>query len=95
MKKRFKVRFTDPQSFYKGFDDGSCIGGHYGDPISITLHLNKAEMSTLMVYRSQSEDLGIVLYNFINNGASEWHRRQLLHYFKAIPDNFTLEMYIP
>lgn len=95
MKKRFKVRFTDPQSFYKEFDDGSCIGGQYGDPISITLHLNKAEMSTLMVYRSQCEDLGIVLYNFINNGASEWHRRQLLHYFKAIPDNFTLEMYIP
>jgi hypothetical protein len=92
MKKRFKVRFTDPQSFYKEFDDGSCIGGQYGDPISITLHLNKAEMSTLMVYRSQCEDLGIVLYNFINNGASEWHRRQLLHYFKAIPDNFTLEM---
>jgi hypothetical protein len=92
MKKRFKVRFTDPQSFYKEFDDGSCIGGQYGDPISITLHLNKAEMSTLMVYRSQCEDLGIVLYNFINNGASGWHRRQLLHYFKAIPDNFTLEM---
>jgi hypothetical protein len=92
MKKRFKVRFTDPQSFYKEFDDGSCIGGQYGNPISITLHLNKAEMSTLMVYRSQCEDLGIVLYNFINNGASEWHRRQLLHYFKAIPDNFTLEM---
>ena len=92
MKKRFKVRFTDPQSFYKEFDDGSCIGGQYGDPISITLHLNKAEMSTLMVYRSQCEDLGIVLYNFINNGASEWHRRQFLHYFKAIPDNFTLEM---
>ena len=90
MKKRFKVRFTDPQSFYKEFDDGSCIGGQYGDPISITLHLNKAEMSTLMVYRSQCEDLGIVLYNFINNGASEWHRRQLLHHFKVIPGNFSM-----
>lgn len=92
MKKRFKVRFTDPQSFYKEFDDGSCIGGHYGDPISITLHLDRVEMNTLMGYNSQSEDLGIVLYNFIHNGASEWHRRQLLHHFKAIPGNF--RMYI-
>lgn len=91
--KRFKVRITDKNSFYKKFEDGTAIGGSYGEPIVVNLRLNKSEFDALLKCINKAEH-DVALYNFVqSNVLSNWHRRLMCEKFKSItPERIKIEV---
>lgn len=93
--KRYKVRITDRNGFYKEFDDGSIIGGHYGDPIVVTLALNYNELKALVIYMSEVSEQrqDVALFKFSQSLAiTPWHKRVICKYFKAFTKQVTIEI---
>lgn len=91
--KRFKVRFTDRNSFHH-FGDGSAIGGSYGEPRVATLSLNEAEFKSLILFMGEVSDLrhDIALFNFSQCFIlTDWHKRVIRKTFPQITENVTIE----
>lgn len=92
--KRYKVRITDNNGFYREFDDGSCIGGKYGDPIVVTMLLNEAEFKALTMFMGQVSDLrhDVAAFNLSQCIVlTPWHKRVMQKYFKAFTEQVTIE----
>jgi len=89
----YKIKITDPQSFYKEFEDGSCIGGQYGEPITLNLHLSRKEHEALLAYRKKSDgDTSLELFSFLfSDKITDWHKRQIRRYFKTLPKGMRIE----
>jgi hypothetical protein len=93
--KRFKVKITDRNGFFKQFDDGSCIGGSYGDPITLTMCLNKPEHEALLLFMRQVSEKqhDVAVFNLSQCCVlSDWHRRMMRKYFKAFTQQVTIEL---
>ena len=93
--KRFKVKITDKNGFFKEFDDGSCIGGKYGEPIILIMCLNKPEFKALTTFMSQVGEKchDVVAFNLSQcRVLSDWHRRMMQKYFKAFTKQVTIEI---
>lgn len=92
--KRYKVRITDNNGFYREFDDGSCIGGKYGDPIVVTMLLNEAEFKVLTMFMGQVSELrhDVAVFNFSQCIVlTPWHKRVMRKYFEAFTEQVTIE----
>lgn len=92
--KRYKVRITDRNGFFKQFDDGSCIGGSYGDPITVTMCLNEAEFKALTMFMGQVSDLrhDVAVFNLSQSIVlTTWHKRVMQKYFKSFTEQVTIE----
>jgi hypothetical protein len=92
--KRYKVRITDRNGFFKQFDDGTAIGGKYGDPIVVTMCLNEAEFKALTMFMGQVSDLrhDVAAFNLSQCIAlTTWHKRIMQKYFKSFTEQVTIE----
>jgi len=92
--KRFKVRITDNNGFHREFDDGNVIGGSYGEPIVLTMCLNKAEFKALTMFMGQVGDLrhDVAAYNLSQCIVlTPWHKRMMQKYFKSFTEQVTIE----
>ena len=92
---RYKVRITDRNGFYKEFDDGSFIGGHYGEPIVVTMLLNEAEFKALTMFMGQVSELrhDVAAFNLSQCCVlTPWHKRVMCKYFKAFTEQVTIEI---
>lgn len=89
--KRTKVKITDRNGFYHEFDDGSAIGGSYGDPHVATLSLNEAEFKALTLFMGEvSHD--IALFKFSQCIVlTPWHKRIICKTFPQITQQVTIE----
>ena len=89
--KRTKVKITDRNGFFKQFDDGSCIGGKYGDEHVATLSLNEAEFKALSLFMGEvSHD--IALFKFSQCIVlTPWHKRIICKTFPQITKQVTIE----
>ena len=94
--KRFRVKITDKNGFHREFDDGTAIGGSYGDPIVVNLRLNENEFRTLMILLGQVSEKrhDIALFSFTQCCVlTDWHKRVMCEKFKAItPERVTIEI---
>lgn len=94
--KRFKVRITDSNGFHREFDDGTAIGGSYGEPIVVNLRLNQPEFDTLMLLMGQVSEKrhDIALFSFTQACTlTPWHKRIMCENFKAItPEQIKIEV---
>jgi hypothetical protein len=93
--KRYKIRITDKNGFYKQFDDGTAIGGSYGEPIVATMCLNEAEFKALTMFMGQVSDLrhDVVAFNLSQCIVlTPWHKRVMQKYFKAFTEQVTIEI---
>lgn len=94
--KRFKVRITDQNSFHREFDDGTAIGGSYGEPIVVNLHLNEPEFNALTMFMGQVSEArhDVAVFNFSQCCVlTPWHKRVFCENFKAItPERVTIEI---
>ena len=93
--KRFKVKFTDRNSFHHQFGDGSAIGGSYGEPRVATLSLNDDEFKALILFMGEVSDLrhDIALFNFSQCFIlTDWHKRVIRKTFPQITKNVTIEI---
>ena len=94
--KRYRVRITDNNCFHREFNDGTAIGGSYGEPIVVNLRLNEAEFNSLTMFMGQVGDLrhDVALFNFTQCFLlSDWHKRIMRESFKAItPEQVTIEI---
>jgi hypothetical protein len=93
--KRFKVRITDNNGFYREFDDGSAIGGRYGGPHVATMCLNENEFKALMLFMGQVSDLrhDVALFNFSQCCVlTPWHKRVICKTFPQITEQVTIEI---
>ena len=90
--KRTKVKITDRNGFFKQFDDGSCIGGSYGDPHVAVLSLNEPEFKTLSLFIGEvSHD--IALFKFSQCCVlTDWHKRIICKTFPQITKQVTIEI---
>ena len=92
--KRTKVKITDRNGFFKEFDDGTAIGGSYGDPHVATLSLNEAEFKALSLFMGEVSDLrhDVALFNFSQCIAlTPWHKRIICKTFPQITEQVTIE----
>jgi hypothetical protein len=92
--KRFKVKITDKNTFFKKFDDGSFIGGSYGEPNVATLSLNENEFKALLSFICEVSDLrhDIALFKFSQCCVlTDWHKRIIRNTFPQITENVTIE----
>lgn len=92
--KRFKVKITDKNGFFKEFDDGSCIGGKYGEPITLTMCLNKPEFKALTTFMGQVGEKrhDVAAFNLSQCIVlTPWHRRMMQKYFKTFTEQVTIE----
>ncbi len=92
--KRYKVKFTDRNCFFHVFNDGSAIGGSYGDPHIATLSLNEAEFKALTLFMGEVSDLrhDIALFNFSQCIVlTKWHKRIICKTFPQITEQVTIE----
>ena len=94
--KRFRVRITDNNCFHREFDDGTAIGGSYGEPIVVNLRLNESEFKALTTFMGQVSEAqhDIALFSFTQCCVlSDWHKRVLCENFKAItPEQVKIEI---
>lgn len=93
--KRYKVRITDRNGFHHEFDDGSCTGGSYGDPIVVTMCLNEPEFKALKLFIGQVSDLrhDVAVFNLSQCCVlTPWHKRVMCKYFKAFTEQVTIEI---
>lgn len=93
--KRFKVKFTDRNSFHHQFDDGSVIGGSYGEPHVAILSLNDVEFKALTLFMSEVSDLrhDEALFRFSQCCVlTPWHKRIICKTFPQITKNVTIEI---
>jgi hypothetical protein len=93
--KRFKVRITDRNVFYREFDDGSAIGGSYGDPHVATMCLNENEFKTLMLFMGEVSELrqDEALFNFSQCCVlTPWHKRVIRKTFPQITERVVIEI---
>jgi hypothetical protein len=93
--KRFKVRITDNNGFYREFDDGTAIGGSYGDPHVATMSLNETEFKALTMFMGQVSDLrhDVALFNFSQCCVlTPWHKRVICKTFPQITEQVTIEI---
>ena len=93
--KRFKVRITDNNGFYREFDDGTAIGGSYGDPNVATMRLNENEFKALTMFMGQVSDLrhDVALFNFSQCCVlTPWHKRVICKTFPQITEQVTIEI---
>lgn len=93
--KRYKIRITDKNGFYKQFDDGTAIGGSYGEPIVVTMCLNEAEFKALTMFMGQVSDLrhDVAAFNLSQCIVlTPWHKRVMQKYFKAFTKQVTIEI---
>ena len=90
--KRTKVKITDRNGFFKQFDDGSCIGGSYGDPHIAVLSLNESEFKALTLFMGEvSHD--IALFKFSQCCVlTDWHKRIICKTFPQITKQVTIEI---
>lgn len=92
--KRIKVKITDRNGFFKQFDDGTAIGGQYGEPHVATLSLNEAEFKALILFMGEVSDLrhDIALFNFSQCIVlTKWHKRIICKTFPQITEQVTIE----
>lgn len=92
--KRYKVRITDRNGFHKKFDDGSEIGGSYGDPNVATMCLNEAEFKALTMFMGQVGGLrhDIAAFNLSQCCVlTPWHKRIMCKEFKTFTEQVTIE----
>jgi hypothetical protein len=92
--KRIKVKITDRNGFFKEFDDGTAIGGSYGDPHVATLSLNEAEFKALTLFMGEVSDLrhDVALFNFSQCIVlTPWHKRIICKTFPQITEQVTIE----
>ena len=92
--KRFKVKITDKNTFFKEFEDGSCIGGSYGEPNVATLSLNENEFGALLLFMGEVSDLrhDVALFKFSQCCVlTPWHKRIICKTFPQITENVTIE----
>jgi hypothetical protein len=92
--KRFKVKITDRNTFFKEFGDGSCIGGSYGEPNVATLSLNENEFKALSLFMGEVSDLrhDVALFKFSQCYVlTDWHKRIICNTFPQITKNVTIE----
>ena len=94
--KRFRVRITDNYRFYREFDDGTAIGGSYGEPLVVNLRLNENEFKALTMFMGQVSEAqhDVALFSFTQCCVlSDWHKRVLCENFKAItPEQVKIEI---
>jgi len=93
--KRFKVRITDRNCFYREFDDGSAFGGSYGDPHVATMSLNEAEFKALTMFMGEVSDLrhDEALFMFSQCIVlTPWHKRVIRKTFPQITEKVTIEI---
>jgi len=93
--KRYKVRITDRNGFFKEFEDGSFIGGSYGEPIVVTMCLNPAEYKALTLFMGQVSDSrhDIAAFNLSQCCVlTPWHKRVMQKYFRALTKQVTIEI---
>ena len=90
--KRFRVRITDNNCFHREFDDGTAIGGSYGEPIVVNLRLNESEFKFMGQVSEAQHD--VALFRFTPCCLlSDWHKRVLCENFKAItPEQVKIEI---
>lgn len=92
--KRVKVKITDKNTFFKAFDDGSFIGGSYGEPKVATLSLNENEFKALLSFMGEVGDSrhDIALFKFSQCCVlTDWHKRIICNTFPQITKNVTIE----
>jgi hypothetical protein len=92
--KRFKVKITDRNTFFKEFEDGSSIGGSYGEPNVATLSLNENEFKALSLFMGEVSDLrhDVALFKFSQCYVlTDWHKRIICNTFPQITKNVTIE----
>ena len=93
--KRYKVRITDRNGFHHEFEDGTAIGGSYGEPIVVNLRLNENEFKALTLFMGQVSDLrhDIAVFNLFQCCVlTPWHKRVMCKYFKAFTEQVTIEI---
>ena len=92
--KRFKVKITDKNTFFRKFDDGSSIGGSYGEPKVATISLNENEFKALSSFMGEVSDLrhDVALFKFSQCCVlTDWHKRIICKTFPQITENVTIE----
>ena len=75
--------------------DGSFIGGHYGEPIVVTMLLNEAEFKALTMFMGQVSELrhDVAAFNLSQCCVlTPWHKRVMCKYFKAFTEQVTIEI---
>ena len=93
--KRFRVKITDKNGFHHEFDDGSAIGGSYGDPHVATLSLNEPEFKALTMFMGQVSDArhDEALFMFSQCCVlTPWHKRIICKTFPQITKMVTIEI---
>lgn len=90
--KRTKVKITDRNGFFKKFDDGSCIGGSYGDPHVAVLSLNESEFKALTLFMGDLRH-DEALFRFSQCCVlTPWHKRIICKTFPQITELVTIEI---
>ena len=90
--KRFRVKITDKNCFYHEFDDGTAIGGSYGDPHIATLSLNEPEFNALSMFMGQVSEAE-ALFQFSQCCVlTPWHKRVICKTFPQITKMVTIEI---
>ena len=90
--KRFRVKITDKNGFHHEFDDGTAIGGSYGDPHIATLSLNEPEFNALTLFMGEARH-DEALFRFSQCCVlSPWHKRVICKTFPQITERVTIEI---
>ena len=92
---RHKIEIIEHNNFFRQFEDGSAIGGSYGEPIHLNLSLNEKEFKTLMIgmgmYSEAREDLALC-YFVRTICISEWHKRIIRKTFRGSLGNIEIKI---
>ena len=91
---RYKIEIIEHNNFFHQFEDGTAIGGSYGEPIHLKLSLNEKEFKTLLIGMGNYSDLrhDLALMYFVRTICiSEWHKRIIRHTFKGSLSNIEIK----
>lgn len=92
--KRYKVKITDRNGFYKEYPDGTGFGGSYGDPHVATMCLNEAEFKALTMFMGEVSDKRHDEALFMLSQCivlTPWHKRVICKTFPQITEQVTIE----